>query len=546
MIRALLLPGVIIALLAAGLDTWQWLRASPLWVDEEMIALNVRDRPFAELPGALWLGQSAPLGWLVIERAAVLAFGTGELVLRLVPLLFGIATLAAAAWVGHRWMNWLGAALLTICCAIAQWLSHYRFEVKHYSADAFWAFLLPAMAAWAAEEAEPEPAHRRWTRWWAVAALAQWVANGALLVTPACALLLGAVIMRRDGARAAIRFAATGSLWLVSVGVHYAMSLQYAHYSRHLRDYWAPYVAPESADLVQSLQWIAGRLEPLASHPGGTMLTAALWTAAFAGFVFARRRLLGVMFASVPLAGFALALLRLVPLHDRLAVWIVPALYGGVALAADAGFHHGWRAWRERKWPWAAPSVLAIAIAIYVSTDILTTGYRHLDLDHPASGNHALDDRGAVRWLMQRRQPGDALLSTRLGWPAIWWYGGINLRRPAPGARLADGAVMYVLTDDGPPAGCETRLQNALAPHPRALLYVGFPDMPKGFYDTTVQKLSTLGTVVESAEFSDIGRTAVIDLRVGAGRVPPKPAAVDAPAPDATDACIGVRLARRW
>src|SRR5918993_380708 len=176
--RWLFLPALAIAVLAAGLDVAQWTRAVPLWVDEEMIAINLRDRPLLELPGGLWLAQSAPLAWLMAQRVVLVTLGSSEMVLRLVALLFGMATLGAALWIGRRWLHPVSASLLVLVCALAQWLSHYRFEVKHYSADAFWALLLPALAAWAIEDDEDreDGALRRkiewrWTRWWAVAAL---------------------------------------------------------------------------------------------------------------------------------------------------------------------------------------------------------------------------------------------------------------------------------------------------------------------------------------------------------------------------------------
>ena len=57
---------------------YQWLNARPLWLDEEMIALNLRDRSFPELAGRLWLDQSAPLGWLYLQRLIMLVFGASE------------------------------------------------------------------------------------------------------------------------------------------------------------------------------------------------------------------------------------------------------------------------------------------------------------------------------------------------------------------------------------------------------------------------------------------------------------------------------------
>ena len=98
-----------IAAAAIAIDIYQWSAALPLWVDEEAIALNVRDRSIGDLAGSLWLGQSAPFGWLVLERSAMATLGTGEAALRAVPLLFGIATVGVAVWVGRRWMGRIGA-----------------------------------------------------------------------------------------------------------------------------------------------------------------------------------------------------------------------------------------------------------------------------------------------------------------------------------------------------------------------------------------------------------------------------------------------------
>ena len=56
-----------------------------MWVDEEMLGLNVRDRSFTALTGPLWLGQAAPLGWLALERASMLTIGLSVEV-RQIPL----------------------------------------------------------------------------------------------------------------------------------------------------------------------------------------------------------------------------------------------------------------------------------------------------------------------------------------------------------------------------------------------------------------------------------------------------------------------------
>ena len=172
-----------IATAAMAIDVYQWSHALPLWVDEEMIALNVRDRSLEDLSGGLWLGQSAPFGWLALERMAMIVLGTGEAALRAVPLVLGMATVGAAAWAGRRWMGRAGAAAFVLLCWLGPYLSHYRFEVKHYTADVFFGLLLPALAAWAIEPDRLSGRTRRIWLWWMIAAVGHWIANGAVLVT---------------------------------------------------------------------------------------------------------------------------------------------------------------------------------------------------------------------------------------------------------------------------------------------------------------------------------------------------------------------------
>ena len=216
-----------IAVAAIAIDIYQWRAALPLWVDEEAIALNLRDRSMADLAGALWLGQSAPFGWLVLERIAMAILGTGEAAMRAVPLLFGIATVGVAVWVGRRWMGRIAAVVFVLLCWISPSLSHYRFEVKHYTADVLFGLLLPALAAWAIEADRSADRARRVWLWWIAAAIGHWFANGALLVTPACAIFLCVVVWRRDGRRATVWFSVGGLMWLASFGLHYLISVRY-------------------------------------------------------------------------------------------------------------------------------------------------------------------------------------------------------------------------------------------------------------------------------------------------------------------------------
>jgi uncharacterized membrane protein len=146
--------------------------------------------------------------------------------LRLVPLLFGIALIALAIWVGRRWLGSLATALLVLLCTFGQSLVHYRFEVKHYTADAFFALLLPALAVRAIEGDSPRRRQRRLLVFWAAATVGQSIANGALLVTPAIAVLLVATMWHRYGKRAAATVIGLGAIWAGFFVVHYFFSLR--------------------------------------------------------------------------------------------------------------------------------------------------------------------------------------------------------------------------------------------------------------------------------------------------------------------------------
>jgi hypothetical protein len=541
-----IIPALLIGLIVVGLDIYQWQGGLPFWLDEETIALNVRDRSFAELAGSLWLGQSAPFGWLVLQRAAVLTLGTGEVAARLVPLLFAIATLAVALWIGRRWMGPAGAAVLMLLCSVGQWFSHYPQEVKHYTSDIFWALLLPALAVWAIE-AEATQRTRRTAIWWLAAAAGLWLSNGAVLVTPACALVLFAARWRREGRRAAFEVALFGCLWLASFGGHYQVSGRATLNNPYLREYWAAQFPPARLGVIEIVGWVLDRFKPLAFNPGGTVLWVSLWLSAAAGLAWNGRPALGLVFATAPLSAFAFAGLRLVPLYERLSLWIVPAMYVGVALMVDGAVRLGRDAYRRRRWMQLTLAALLAAAEARLCADIINRGWESLRPEHASGSKHGLDDRAAVRWLMGQRQPGDPIMTTRLAWPAIWWYGDIAIGNEETAAgRLPDGGAMYEVSHLSGAACRQNPLRTALKDHRRVLVYFGFQDVPPGFADLLLHSLEELGTVSAYEEFADLGRAAVIDLFA------PGSEAVAARRPNVADpvvtlgGCIGVEPALRW
>jgi hypothetical protein len=540
----------LVALAGMALKLYQWYFSRPLWLDEEMILLNARDRTFTELAGLLWLNQAAPIGWLALQHGVTATFGTSDRAVRALPVLFGIATIWVAWWMAARWLKPVAAAVLVALCGFAQWMTFYALEVKPYSADAFMALFLPALAIWAIEETAPTAQIdlRRTAVWWVAATLGQWLSFGATFVTPACALTLCATAWRRAGLRTACVVAAQGGVWLACFAVHYMLSIRVASGDEFLRKYWVAGFPPGAAGMSDALRWLIQQAQPIASHPGGTTLWWLFWVSAAYGIavLLAKRPAMGVLLLSVPISASLLAVLRVIPLSDRLALWIIPALYAGVAVAAGDVFERIHAARSYRNWALIAVAIVFSTGAWLVVGNVVQLGEQRIIV---YGDNHGLRDDRAVRMMMNQRQPGDVLLTNHYAEPAVWWYGDIDISDPNAGSHLADGApllrlehVLFGLQ------GCRRRTQmrslsTALAGAPRAIVYLGFASgVPPGFEPRVLHDLARLGTRVFYSPAGEDGMVAIYDLRH-----PPEPGSSDDLASlELSEGCIHARTARRW
>ena len=549
---------IAIALAGISLKAFQWYHSRPLWLDEEMIFLNIRDRTLSQLAGPLWLDQTAPLGWLALQRTVITLFGTDDRAVRAVSVLFGIATLICAVWVARRWMRPLGATLFVLLCSFGQWMMFYALEAKPYAADAFWALLLPSLAVWAIDGAghTTQFSVRRSFVWWIAATVGQWFSYTATFVAPGCAAVLVTFAMRRIGMRGAVLVASQAIPWLVSFALHYHLVLRHARASTFLASYWSSGMAPEAMGFAGQLLWVAQRAEPLASHPGGTARWVIFWLLVGYGLAVRHRYRPAFAWASglVVLSAGVLALLAVVPLDDRLALWIVPALYAAVCFAADDAVDRG-RVWLvDRK-----PAALALAATVGVLLSLLLADMVQRSRDNVslrAVNNHGLNDRLALSFLMVQRQPGDVLIATYQGVPAIWWYGDVSIADPNAGKTYErDGSPIFELIHEGPDSPiCRKnragpQLQRVLAGARRAAIHLGFhSNSPLGLQEMILDTFNEFSRLVAFKRIANEGAVAIFEIGS-----PPEPAAIaaaqglwrTADAASKLPGCISVRRAER-
>jgi len=160
---------------------WPAIAPSSLWLDDEWVAVLVRD---ASLRDLVDLAAPVPLGFVVLLKALTAAFGNDPFVLQAVPLLASIALVAATAALAWRITESRAvAATAALFVAGNPVLATYSARVKPFALDA----LATVLIAWAFVAATRRPSGR------ALATLGI-VASSSLLFSFA-ALLPGAVFV---------------------------------------------------------------------------------------------------------------------------------------------------------------------------------------------------------------------------------------------------------------------------------------------------------------------------------------------------------------
>ena len=121
--------------IGAALRLWQYLANNSLFVDEAALARNIIDRPMMSLFRASDYAQSAPLGFLLVQKGIVTILGTSEYTLRAFPFVCGILALFLFWRVTSRvlsgWAVTFAVGLFSLGLPFIQFSS----LVKQYSSD---------------------------------------------------------------------------------------------------------------------------------------------------------------------------------------------------------------------------------------------------------------------------------------------------------------------------------------------------------------------------------------------------------------------------
>jgi hypothetical protein len=341
----------VIVLIGVGLRVWRFWRRDGISLDEAMLSLNLINRGWAGLWDHLTYNQAAPVGFLMLEKAAAVWLGAREWSLRLVPLAAGSGAVVMGYFLFRRALS-AGAGLWALAVfALAEEALNYAAQVKQYSMD----LLVTTLMLWLTVRCLQE---KRGLLWLAVAGgIGIWFSHAAVFVTAGIGLVFSwlAIWEAGDKRRGPGKFfpvwgvAAMGLFWVASFMAMYFLTLQGTSESSYLQGYWIWQFPPLPVS-KRDVMWYGSTFQRipfdvLRTAGAGWWWNAAARAAALLCAVmilhgavvsWSRRRVLAVVILATGVCVFAASAVRQYPLFGRLMLFAIPLwlLLAGASLEA--------------------------------------------------------------------------------------------------------------------------------------------------------------------------------------------------------------------
>lgn len=318
------LPWVIIGL-GLILRLVQYASNRSLWLDEALLALNIINRSFLELLQPLDYNQGAPIGFLMLEKLAVQAFGTSEYALRLFPLIAGILSLFLFYVVARRYITSTATPIALSLFAISGPLIYYSSEVKQYSTDVAIMLILYSVTIYVTSE---RIAASRIALFGVVGAIAIWFSHPSVFVLGGIGITLALFCIGKKDYERLARLSPAYLLWAVSFCVFYFVSLRSLSNNQALLNFWAAGFMPFPPSSISDVKWFSDTFFKMFNDPVGLSLKGIAALTFLVGCVsmFAEKKERFALLLSPPLLVLLASALHKYPFRGRLLLFIVPSL----------------------------------------------------------------------------------------------------------------------------------------------------------------------------------------------------------------------------
>jgi hypothetical protein len=421
----------LLGFLLAGfaLRLMRYLLCFPLWEDEAMLSANLIDRNYAQLIQPLHYCQVAPTLFLWCQLAMVRLFGFNEYVLRLVPFLCGLGSLALFRHVAGRLLQGVSLIVAVGVFAVAYPMSRYAAEAKPYGCDLFICLAILTLAV----EWMRRPDQSRWL--WYLAALvgpAIGFSYSAIFAAGGASLAIGAMLIKPTQSVSVVESSRPRSPWvsmwfpwlLMNIALigGFTVVLHISHQAvgeinqQTMEEvHWADTFPPMSKPISLLLWLLKSHCGAMLGYPlgGPNWGSTASALAFFAGTILmARRRPRLALLLLSPLAlNFFAAALHKYPYggHARMTLYIAP----GICMLMGLGIAGGLERLNVLTTGRYNRPRLALGVVLFLLS-AMGAGSLLRDITHPYKSGTTLRAREFAQWFWSTQAHDNELASCEL------------------------------------------------------------------------------------------------------------------------------------
>jgi hypothetical protein len=225
-----------ISLIGIGLRIYFYALNRSLSIDEAMLAATFVNRSFIHQLWTLEYRQAAPLGFLFLERALITLVGNRDYIIKLIPLVAGIASVPLMYAVAKRYCKGIAPLVAVGLFSLSPNLIYMSSVVKQYSSDVLVTLLLLFVAAkYIVDDKDP----RSLKSLCIAGALAIWMSHSSMFILAGILFTLALAGLRERDFRKIRQLTGIGFLWLINLAVLYAISLRYFSSDMSANPYWS-------------------------------------------------------------------------------------------------------------------------------------------------------------------------------------------------------------------------------------------------------------------------------------------------------------------
>jgi hypothetical protein len=326
---------LLVMMLGVGLALFLFLHSRSLWLDEAMLSMNILERDFTDLLLPLDRNQAAPIGYLFLERLALLAFGPGEKSLRLFSLLSFLCTIPLVYRVSiHLFKNADIAFMTTASYCITVSALAFSCEVKQYSGDVLIAqiILLSTFTV--------SPEKLKSLGWYGLmGGTLIWFSNISVIMLFVC----GSYLLFTEGLKKKnFRIWLPITLWACSFAIYYALFIHDHPSKEYMLDYWRKAfmpINPFSSGFWLFMQSSGNEIFAKMMGYGPFWVCPAIVFCLGIGFMVYEQQTKALFFCLAPVAvHFAISAFELYPFSQRLVLYTLPLMLMVFSTGVFRGF----------------------------------------------------------------------------------------------------------------------------------------------------------------------------------------------------------------